>query len=151
MSATSLTESAPDPGQHLLLYDGVCGLCNRLTRFILPRDPEGVFRFAALQSDLGRQILEAHGLDPDALDTFYIVADYASDQPRLVAKARAAMLVVRIVGWPWKLAMVFRVLPWRVLNWGYDRIARNRYRMFGRLETCPMPTPETRARFLDAG
>jgi predicted DCC family thiol-disulfide oxidoreductase YuxK len=134
----------------LILYDGVCGLCHRVTRFVLPRDTRKVFRFASIQSDVGRRMLQAHGKDPDALDTFCVVSDYKSEHSTLFMKASGVLFVVRRLGWPWRLATVFGVLPRRILNWGYDRVAKNRYRFFGRYEVCMLPSPDDRDRFLDA-
>ena len=137
--------------KHLILYDGVCGLCNRLVAFVLARDPGGVFHFAALQGPLGRKIVEKHGGRPDALDTFYMVRDYRSVSPVLLGRAQAALAVATELGAPWSWVSVCGVLPDALLNSGYDLIARHRYRIFGRLESCPLPKPEYRARFDDDG
>lgn len=137
--------------KHLILYDGICGLCDRLCRFVLARDRRAVFRFAALQSATGRRMLDSHGGDPLHLDTFYVVLRYESQQPELLAKSRAALFVMGRLSWPWKLMLTLRLLPLRLLDWGYDRIARRRYKLFGRYDTCRMPSPEFRDRFLDTG
>jgi predicted DCC family thiol-disulfide oxidoreductase YuxK len=140
--------SERQPGRHLILYDGVCGLCNRLTAFVLPRDPTGVFHFAPLQSELSRSILLRYGRNPDVLDTFYVVADYRSSAARLWSKARAALFVGRQIGGIWKLATVIGILPNFMLNAVYDLIARHRYRIFGRYDTCLMPKSEYKTRFV---
>ncbi|HEX4999349.1 MAG TPA: DCC1-like thiol-disulfide oxidoreductase family protein [Terriglobia bacterium] len=140
---------ASPAGQHLLLYDGVCGLCNRLIGFILPRDPNGVFHYAALQSPLGRSIVQRYGGDPEALETFYLVVNHHSDRPQILRRARAALFVLKTLGLPWSLPGVFGVLPDAVLNAAYDFVARRRYRIFGRYDTCLMPDPAYRQRFHD--
>lgn len=143
--------SSPDPqasGKHLILYDGVCGLCNRLNAFVLPRDPRGKFHFAPLQSETSRTILRRYGKDPDELNTFYIVSNYRSDSPVLLSKAQAAILVARELGGIWQLATIFGVLPVPLLNVFYDLIARYRYRIFGRYDACPIPSAEHKSRFV---
>jgi predicted DCC family thiol-disulfide oxidoreductase YuxK len=136
-------------GEHLLLYDGVCGLCDRLVQFVLARDRRGVFDFAPLQSETGRAAVAREGGDPDALTSFYVVRDYRTDRARSFVKGRAALFVARTLGWPWSLAAMFGVLPTAVLDWGYDLVARYRYRVFGRFDQCLLPRPEQRARFID--
>jgi len=141
--------SAPR-GEHLVLYDGVCGLCNRLTTFLLLHDDREVFSFAALQSDVGAEIVERAGGNPRVLTTFYVLAHYGTPDARLIGKGRAALFVAGRLGWPWKALAVFGVLPTALLDLGYSLIARNRYRVFGRTEQCFAPRPEYRRRFIDA-
>lgn len=136
-------------GQHLLLYDGVCGLCNRTIGFVLPRDPTGRFRFAALQSAFGRDQLVRHGRDPDLLATFFVIENYRSPTPRLLAGARAALFVVQHLNSPWKYAWIAKILPNFVLEAAYTLIARNRYLLFGKLDRCLLPPSHDRDRFID--
>ena len=136
-------------GQHLLLYDGVCGLCDHLVQFVLARDPHGVFDFAPLQSATGRAIVERAGANPDDLTTFYAVRDHGTPNARTLVKGRAAVFVAGELGWPWKAATVFGVLPTFLLDLGYDVVARYRYRIFGRFDQCAIPRPEQRRRFVD--
>ena len=136
-------------GQNLVLYDGVCGLCNRLNQFVLPRDSRDAFDFASIQSAAGRAVLTRLGRNPDDLTTFYVVADYRGGAPVLLSKARAALFVMKTLGPPWSWLGVFRVLPNAVLDWGYDTVARNRYRLFGRYERCLMPAAKYKRRFID--
>ena len=130
---------------HTLFYDGECGLCNRLNRFVLKRDRRNVFRFAALQSQYARNTLVAHGRNPEDMDTMVVVT--ASGE--LLVKARAALFVARELGGVWKILALLRYLPLALLDWGYDRVARNRYRLFGRSDTCPLPLPSERAKFIE--
>ncbi len=136
-------------GRHLILYDGVCGLCNRLNRFILERDAVAVFQFASLQSRLGQSILRGYGRDPDKLETLYVVVNYDSESAVLLSKSRAALFVLKTLGGPWRLTASLGVLPRRLLDWAYDLVARHRYRVFGRYEYCLMPGPEYENRFID--
>jgi len=150
MSDPRAQASSEAQGEHLVLYDGVCGLCNWLTTFLLGHDPREVFAFAALQTDVGAGIVERAGGEPRELTTFYVLANHRSSKARLLTKGRAAVFVARQLGWPWKAFGVFGVLPTTLLDLGYSLIARNRYRLFGRSEACLAPLPEYRRRFIDA-
>src|SRR5262245_11688577 len=90
-------------GRHLVLYDGVCGLCSRLLQFLIAHDHRGVFSFAALQSASGRAVVERFGGDPAVLTTFYVVADFRTVDARALTKGQAALFVVTELGWPWKI------------------------------------------------
>src|SRR5918994_7447537 len=141
--------SSSDAGRHLVLYDGVCGLCNRLLQFLLRHDRRAVFAFASLQSAPGRAVVEQAGGDPDDLTSFYVVADFQSPHPRVFMKSDAAVFVASQLGWPWRALRVAGVLPKVLRNRAYDVIARTRYRIFGRYEQCPMPRAEYRSRFIE--
>ena len=149
MTDSARQASAPRRGDHLVLYDGVCGLCNRMNQFVLPRDRGAVFDFASLQSAAGRSALQRFGRNPDVLDTFYVVTNYRSDRAALLSKARAALFVIETIGGWWTWMRTFDVLPDALLSCGYDLIARHRYRLFGRYESCLMPSANYRARFID--
>ena len=147
--ADSPAPAAIGQGRHLLLYDGVCGLCDHLVQFVLAHDPRGLFDFAPLQSDTGRAAVAREGGDPGALTSFYVVRDYRTAGARSLVKGRAALFVAAALGWPWRAAGLFGVLPTAVLDWGYDIVARHRYRVFGRFDQCVLPPPEQRRRFVD--
>src|SRR4051812_23884080 len=149
---TRATPQSPTqaPGRHLLLFDGVCGLCAWLVQFVLARDSAGTFHFAALSSPQGRAMVTRQGGDPDDVSTVYVVADYQTAEPRPLVRSRAALFVAGALGWPWKALTLFGVLPTALLDRLYDIVARNRYRVFGRREHCLMPRPEWRDRFIDA-
>ena len=147
--ARSLLQDPAGGGTHLVLYDGVCGLCNRLLQFVLAHDRRAVFAFASLQSPIGRSTVERFGGNPDELSSFYVVSHFRTDRARMVGRGRAALFVAGELGRPWKAAVLFRVVPTAILNRVYDVVARNRYRLFGRLDRCPMPRPEYRRRFID--
>ena len=136
-------------GQHLVLYDGVCGLCNRLLQFLLVHDHRAVFNFASLQSPIGQAMVERFGGDPRDLNSFYVVADYRTPGITAFTKSRAAIFVARELGWPWKVLCTAGILPTVVLDSIYDLVARNGYRMFGRSETCLVPAPDVKERFVE--
>jgi len=139
-----------DPSHPIILYDGVCGLCNRLNRFILRRDPAGVFRFAALQSALSAAILARHGANASNLDTVYVVVNPGLPNEQLLPRSEAVVFVGKQLRGIWSVfASFFRVLPRPVRDFSYNLVARHRYQIFGRFDVCPLPTPETRARFVD--
>ena len=136
-------------GAHLVLYDGVCGLCNRLLQFLLKHDHRDVFRFASLQSPIGKTTIARWGGDPEDLTTFYVVSNFRTPDARAVTKGDAALFVARELGWPWKVACVGRAFPKALRDRIYRVIARNRYRVFGRYEQCLVPNKESRGRFVD--
>ena len=143
-------DSAPDSVHPILLYDGVCGLCNRLVQFILRRDRMAVFRFASLQSPLAARILTRQGVNLTDLDTVYVVINPNEPAESLRARSDAVVFVLKELGGIWRrAAALIRIIPEPLRDAIYNVIARNRYRIFGRYETCPLPTPDTQARFLD--
>jgi predicted DCC family thiol-disulfide oxidoreductase YuxK len=126
----------------VLLFDGVCTLCNGFVRFVIDRDPAGRFQFAPLQSDAARRVL---GAAPQPLPDSLVLVENG----RLFTRSTAALRVARGLRFPWPLAYLFVAVPRPVRDWLYDAVARNRYRWFGRRDVCMVPTPELRARFLD--
>jgi predicted DCC family thiol-disulfide oxidoreductase YuxK len=136
-------------GDSLILYDGVCGLCNRFVQFVLERDTAGSFRFCALQDPISVDILARHHLDPIALNTICLVTGLATPNERIFTHSNAVLRALRSLGGPWSLvAALLRPIPRPLRDLGYNLIARVRYRIFGRLPTCPLPTPAQRDRFL---
>src|SRR4051812_42635627 len=123
-------------GVHLLLYDGVCGLCNRLLQSVLRHDHRHVFTFASLQSPVGRSMVERNGGNPDELTSMYVIADYRTASARVFVRSDAALFVACALGWPWKAARLARFVPRRMRDRVYDIVARNRYRAFGRFDQC---------------
>lgn len=136
-------------GAHLVLYDGVCGLCSQLLQFLLEHDHRSVFTFASLQSATGKAVVERFGGNPNDLTSFYVLANYRADHARIFSRSGAALFVAGELGWPWKVAVLMRVLPTAILDRLYDVVARTRYRLFGRFEHCLTPRPEFRRRFID--
>lgn len=136
-------------GHHLILYDGVCGLCNRFTRFVLDRDEKGQFHFAPLQGKTAPSILSGYGQDPALLDTVYVVANHGQSGERLLTRSDAIRFVLATLGGFFSLAWLLGLVPRRLLDAGYRWLARRRYRWFGRTDECVVPSKEVRARFLD--
>lgn len=137
---TSGDDPAPDA---LMLFDGVCHLCDGVVRTVLRLDRQGVIRFTSVQSPFGRRLAIAHGLDPDAPESFLFF-----DGGRPLRKTAAVAALLRRLPTPWRhLAWIDR-LPRALTDRAYDWIAANRYRIFGRRDHCPVPTPEQRGRFL---
>jgi len=136
-----MTDSASGP---ILLFDGVCNFCAWSVRFIIDRDPGQLFRFASLQSETGRRLLSEQGLNPDVIDSVVLIED-----GKAWRESDAALRVCRHLRLPWNWFWSFRFLPRFLRDAIYRFIARNRYRWFGKMEACMVPTPEMRARFLD--
>lgn len=135
-----------DQAHPIVLFDGVCNLCNGSVLFILDRDPAAHFRFAALQSDAGRRLLEELGRPLGAGDPESIVL---VDAGRVYERSAAALRIARRMRGLWKLLWVLVIVPWPVRDFVYRVVANNRYRWFGRTAECRVPTPELRARFID--
>jgi len=134
----------------IILYDGVCGLCDRLVQFVLKRDRDDRFQFAALQSAFARAILQRHGLNPDLLDTFHLVFDYGESSERVLARSDTVSAALDQLGGSWRvLAKLFDLFPTQFRDWQYNLIARNRYQLFGKRDACTLPDPKVRHKFLD--
>jgi len=127
----------------IVLFDGVCNFCSDAVRFLIPRDPAGRLRFAALQSETGAEIERRFGLDPTDLDTMILV-----EGGRAHRKSGAALRVLRHLSGAWPLLSVLLLVPAPIRDWAYDRFAERRYRWFGRRDACVVPTPELQDRFL---
>jgi predicted DCC family thiol-disulfide oxidoreductase YuxK len=137
----------PDSANQVVFYDGVCGLCNRLVRFILKHDTRSYFRFASLQSDYATRILNPQGFDPQDLNTLYLV-DAPSE--RILTRSDAVILVLRKLGSFWRaVSVALSLFPKPLRDWGYGVVARRRYRIFGQYETCPLPEKKYQDRFLE--
>ena len=133
----------------IILYDGVCGLCNRMVQFLLKRDKRGRLRFASLQSDFAETVLTRHGINPKDLDTVHVVIDYERPQEQVLNRSDAVLRAGYELGMPWNiLATIARVVPRAVRDSFYRFVARNRYHVFGKYETCMLPDPNQRHRFL---
>jgi predicted DCC family thiol-disulfide oxidoreductase YuxK len=130
-------------GKPVMLFDGVCNLCSFWVRFAIARDAAARLRFAAVQSDLGQDFLRRRNLPTDVFESFYLI-----EEGRVYEKSAAFLRMVRHLRWPWPLLCAVWIVPRPLRDWLYDRIARNRYRLFGRRDSCLMPSPEVAGRFL---
>lgn len=132
----------------VLLYDGVCGVCNRAVRTTLRLDPTGPLRFAALDSVFAKAIIERHPEIAD-VDSVVFVDDPGRPSERVAVRSESAMRVVDYLGGPWRVLKIARLVPTPLRDWLYDRFAAIRYRVFGKFDSCPLPPPEVRARFVE--
>ncbi len=134
----------PQLSEPIILYDGVCGLCNGLVQFLLKRDKQGRLRFASLQSDFAAGVLRRHGIDPADLDTLHVVVNYEQPQELILNRSDAVLRAGRELGGGWKtLSALGRIIPRALRDLVYRFVARNRYRVFGKYETCMLPGPES--------
>jgi predicted DCC family thiol-disulfide oxidoreductase YuxK len=127
----------------LILFDGVCNFCNASVAFIIKRDPEGVFKFAPLQSDAGQVLLRKFSLSTTDLDTMVLIED-----DRAFTRSTAGLRIARHLKWPWPLSYAFIAVPKFLRDAVYRFIARNRYKWWGKRDACMVPTAEERERFL---
>ena len=129
----------------VILYDGVCKLCNAWSNFIIKHDRQRVFKLCSVQSIEGKQILLHFGLPSESYETMLYVEGNQSFQ-----KSDAFFQIMAKLGYPWKIVCIFKVIPKWLRDWMYDRIALNRYSLFGKYDYCTLPSPDHEARFLDA-
>ena len=128
----------------IVVFDAQCLLCNSWVQFLLKHDKQGIFQFAAIQGQVGSQLLADAGLKIEGLQTVLLV-----DGPQSGQHTDAILRVLHALGWPWRLAGVARLIPAVLRDALYRVIARNRYQWFGKSEQCLMPDPAVAARFLD--
>ena len=128
----------------IILFDGVCNLCNGAINFIIKHDPKGIFKFASLQGEPGKQLLAQHTIDPQETDSIVLI-----DNDQVSVKSSAALRIAKNLNQGYPLLFGFMISPTFIRNGVYDCIAANRYKWFGKKESCMLPTPELRSRFLD--
>lgn len=130
-------------GQKLLLFDGVCNLCNSAVDFVIRHDKKNIFVFASLQSELGQELLRNHSKPIDQFDSFFLY-----DGTRLIDKSTAALTVAKELGGIISLASLFLVIPVFFRDFGYSMIAKRRYFFFGKRKICRLPTESEKIKFL---
>ncbi|MBT2636840.1 thiol-disulfide oxidoreductase DCC family protein [Bacillus sp. ISL-39] len=128
--------------QPVILFDGVCNFCDASVQFILDRDDKELFRFASLQSDAGQELLKKHNV-PDDVDSMILI-----ENAKVYYKSSAALRISRHLRGAWKLLYVFMIVPAPIRNIVYDLIAKNRFKWFGQKDSCMLPPPNVRKRFL---
>ena len=132
-----------------MFYDGLCGLCDRFVQFLLKRDRHARIAFTTLQGELAHGMLVPLGYDPGDLDSIFVVADWRASQQRVLNRSQAVLHAVAQLGGAWGMfATVASIVPAFVADRLYGLVARHRYRVFGRYDTCPLPRPEWKNRFL---
>ncbi|ETI66453.1 thiol-disulfide oxidoreductase DCC family protein [Neobacillus vireti] len=129
--------------ERIILFDGVCNLCNSSVQFILKRDPNGTFKFASLQGEAGQSLLKKYGLNTN-INSFVLI-----ENGEIYLKSTAALRICRKLTWAWRLVAVFLFIPRFIRDLFYELIAKNRYRWFGKKDSCMLPKPEWKSRFLD--
>ena len=130
--------------QHkIILFDGVCNLCNTSVKIVIRNDKKDCFRFAALQSDIGKDYITKFNIDSTETDSIILI-----DQEKVYVKSTAALYISKSLSGAYPLLFGFIIIPKFIRNWVYDFVARNRYRWYGKKESCMIPTPELMAKFL---
>ena len=142
-AATRDTDTAIDQAETIVLFDGVCNLCNASVNFAIDRDPRGQIKFASLQSPVGQQLLAQYGLPTSDFDTMVLITG-----GRAYTRSSAGLRLLSKLRMPWPLVYPLLLVPAPLRNVAYRLIAHNRYRWFGRQEACRVPTAELRERFL---
>lgn len=127
----------------IILFDGVCNFCNSSINFIIDHDPEKRFKFAPLQSDFGQDILTQFNKNTQNFDSVILLKNNT-----LYEKSEAALEITKHLSGFWKYLTIFKFLPTSFLNFFYNIVAKNRYRIFGKADSCRMPTAELKERFL---
>ena len=148
ISTTSEMTARLKSTSHLVLFDGVCGLCNKFVQYVLNHDPHGRFHFASLQSNLAKEILSRHGRNAGLLKTVYLIEQPGSATEKLYSKSAAAIRVLSELEGPTRALRLFLLVPGPLRDIGYDLVAAIRYRVFGKSDTCPLPKASDRERFL---
>lgn len=134
---------------YVLLYDGVCGFCNQTVQTILKHDRHGALRFAALQSHYGQALIARYAALQNVDSLILLETSVKTGEERAFIRSTAALRLAVYLGGAWKLCLVAYLLPASVRDALYDLFARHRYRIFGKYETCAIPSQEVRERFLD--
>lgn len=129
----------------IILFDGVCNLCNSSVQYVINHDKNDIFRFVALQSELGQKILKHIGISPDKIDSIVLYEPGKA----YYYKSTAALEIAKYLGGIFTYGTVFKIIPTPIRNILYDYIAKNRYKWYGKQESCMIPTPELKAKFLE--
>jgi predicted DCC family thiol-disulfide oxidoreductase YuxK len=131
--------------KQLILFDGVCNLCNSSVLYVIKRDKKDKFLFAPLQSEIGKEIISDFNIDTQKTDSILL---YNPENKTITYKSSAALRIAKQLGFPLNLMILFIIVPPFIRNWVYDYIAKHRYRWFGKKESCMIPTPELQSKFI---
>lgn len=127
----------------IILFDGVCNLCNTSVNFVIQRDKKDVFRFAALQSETGKNYISKFNIDPNETDSIILI-----DGDKCYVKSTAALFISKSLSGGYPLFFGFIIIPSFIRNWVYDFVAKHRYKWYGKKENCMVPTSELKGKFL---
>ena len=128
----------------IILFDGVCNLCNSSVQYVIRRDKSNAYRFAALQSEIGKKLVEQRGIVTSQIDSIILIEPGVA----YYTKSTAALKIAQSFGGVWQLTSVFEWIPEKIRDWVYDYIAKNRYKWYGKKDACMIPTPELKSKFL---
>ncbi len=131
--------------KQLILFDGVCNLCNSSVQFVIKHDKKKQFLFASLQSDTGTKIIDHFKIDREKTDSILLF----TKSGKIYSRSTAALLIASKLKFPINVLILFIIIPPFIRNVVYNYIAKNRYKWYGKKEACYIPTPELKARFLD--
>ncbi|WP_299113312.1 DUF393 domain-containing protein [uncultured Winogradskyella sp.] len=140
-----MIENVPKNKQ-LILFDGICNLCNSSVLYVIKRDTKNKFMFAPLQSNIGQSIINEFSIDTVKIDSIIL---YKPKERRIFHKSSAILRIAKSLSFPTKLMAVFFIVPNFIRNWVYNYVAKNRYKWYGKKEACMIPTPELKAKFLE--
>lgn len=129
---------------HIILFDGICNLCNGSVQFVIRQDKKKLFKFASLQSETGQSLLRQRDFDTKSMDSFVLISE-----GKYYTQSTAALKVLKLLGGRWSILYLFIFIPAFIRNAVYNFIARNRYRWFGKRDSCMMPDEKLKERFLD--
>jgi predicted DCC family thiol-disulfide oxidoreductase YuxK len=132
------------PNKKLILFDGICNLCNASIQYVIKHDKKNVFMFTALQSEAGQQIIKKYNIDTNKVDSVLLY----TPKNGIDSKSTAALKIANDLGFPQSIMTVFFIIPPFIRNWVYDYIAKHRYKWYGKKESCMIPSPELKSRFL---
>ncbi|WP_179344941.1 thiol-disulfide oxidoreductase DCC family protein [Winogradskyella ursingii] len=132
--------------KQLILFDGVCNLCNSSVVYVIKRDKNDRFRFAPLQSEIGQNVIEKFKINTENTDSILL---YDPKEDKITYKSTAALKIAANLNFPINILSFFLIVPVFIRNWVYDYIAKNRYQWYGKKESCMIPTPELKSKFLE--
>jgi len=129
----------------IILFDGVCNLCDNCVQYVIKQDKRNEFKFASLQSEIGQKLAKERGIDTSDVDSIILIEPGVA----YYTKSTAALKIAQSFGGVWQLASVLEWIPEKTRDWAYDYVAKNRYKWYGKKESCMIPTPELKSKFLD--
>ena len=133
------------PNKKLILFDGICNLCNASIQYVIKHDKKNVFMFTALQSEAGQQIIKKYNIDTNKEDSVLLY----TPKNGIDSKSTAALKIANDLGFPQSIMTVFFIIPPFIRNWVYDYIAKNRYKWYGKKESCMIPSQDLKSKFLE--